>query len=69
MPGGFVLVDDTFGNHRVDNRYRGFVGLGGNILVTFFDGSDDRLDMRAHLRAKLHIVESRFGRLAGTFLC
>jgi hypothetical protein len=62
---GFVLVNDAFVYHAVDDRYGILVGCNCSVLVAGITGLDDILDFGAQKGAQTHIVLTGLFRLAG----
>jgi len=65
MSCGFVLGNNAFVNHAIDDRYSRFIGSGSSVFVAGITGVDDVLNLGAHHRAQTHIVLAGLLRLAG----
>lgn len=68
MASSFVLVNDAFANHRINDRHGCRIARCRPFFVAIVDRFDDILDVRAHFRAQRHIVLAQLDRLAGALL-
>ena len=69
MPRGFVLMQQAFSRHAVNNWYSRTIGGRGGLFVGLLNRLDNLFDVGAQLRAMTTITLAMVFGLAGPFSC